>query len=488
MASTLRLDSHMRTRQLLVGAVGAAAVVIFGAAVAISGTEDTRAAPGVSAAEGLGIAVDTYVYGYPLVTMEMTRKVMTNIAQPDGHHAPVGQFANMRTYPTAQFKDVTAPNADTLYSVAWLDLAKEPYVFSIPEMKDRYFLMPMLDAWTNVFQVPGKRTTGTGPQKYAITGPGWKGTVPAGVTEYKSPTNLVWILGRIYSTGTPEDYAAVHKIQDDLSLVPLSAYGKPYTPPAGKVDPAVDMKTAVRDQVDRMDAASFFGFMAEALKRNPPAPEDAPMVDRMGKLGIVPGSDFDAKKLPPALGIALKTVPKLGQAKIMGHMKDAGTMENGWSVMTDTGKYGTDYLQRAAIAAFGLGANLPQDAVYPTSEKDAQGHDYEGAHKYVIHIEKGQEPPVRGFWSLTMYDDKFFFVPNPLNRYTLSARNEFTRNPDGSIDLYLQKDDPGGDKTANWLPAPAARFIPMMRLYWPNDTPPSILDGTWKPPAVRRVD
>ena len=196
----LRLDSRMRTRQLLVGALGTAAVVIFGAAVALSGTEDTRAAPAVSDAEGLGIAVDTYVYGYSLVTMEMTRKVMTNIAQPDGHHAPMGQFANMRTYPTAQFKDVTAPNADTLYSVAWLDLAKEPYVFSIPEMKDRYYLMPMLDAWTNVFQVPGKRTTGTGPQKYAITGPGWKGTLPAGVTEYKSPTNLVWILGRIYST------------------------------------------------------------------------------------------------------------------------------------------------------------------------------------------------------------------------------------------------------------------------------------------------
>ena len=172
----------------------------------------------------------------------------------------------------------------------------------------------------------------------------------------------------------------------------------------------------------------------------------------------------------------------------MGHVKDAGTMENGWIVMTETGKYGTDYLQRAAIAAVGLGANRPQDAVYPTSEKDTQGHDYDGAHKYVVHIEKGQEPPVRGFWSLTMYDDKFFFVPNPLNRYSLSARNEFTKNPDGSIDLYLQKDDPGGDKTANWLPAPAGRFIPMMRLYWPNDTPPTILNGTWKPPAVRRAD
>jgi hypothetical protein len=255
-AFELRFYPHMKTRQWLVGALGTGAVIIFGAAVAVSGTEDSRAAPAVSDAEGLGIAIDTYVYGYPLVTMEMTRKVMTNIAQADGHHAPMGQFANMRAYPTAQFRDVTAPNADTLYSSTWLDLSKEPYVLAIPEMKDRYYLMPMLDAWTNVFQVPGKRTTGTGPQKYAITGPDWTGKVPAGVTEYKSPTNLVWIIGRVYSTGTPEDYAAVHKIQDDLSLVPLSAYGKPYAPPAGKVDPAVDIKTPVRDQVDHMDAAS----------------------------------------------------------------------------------------------------------------------------------------------------------------------------------------------------------------------------------------
>ena len=158
----------------------------------------------------------------------------------------MGQFANARTYPDASFKDVTAPNADTLYSSAWLDLAKEPYILSLPDEGDRYFLIPMLDAWTTVFQVPGKRTTGDKAQKYAITGPNWKGELPKGVTEYKSPTNLVWIIGRTYCTGTPADYEAVHALQDKYSLVPLSAYGKPYTPPKGKVDPNIDMKTAVR--------------------------------------------------------------------------------------------------------------------------------------------------------------------------------------------------------------------------------------------------
>src|SRR5580700_2371814 len=208
--------------------------------------------------EALALATDAYVYGYPLVTMEMTRRVMTNVATVEAMRAPMGQFANAREYPSAAFRDVTAPNADTLYSTAWLDLAKEPYVLSIPDEADRYYLMPMLSGWTDVFEVPGKRTTGTKAQKYAITGPGWSGTLPAGITEYKSPTAMVWILGRTYCTGTPQDYKAVHAIQDQYSVVPLSAYGKPYTPPEGKVNPKIDMKTPVRDQVDRMDAATYF--------------------------------------------------------------------------------------------------------------------------------------------------------------------------------------------------------------------------------------
>jgi hypothetical protein len=197
----------------------------------------------VEGGEDFWLATDAYIYGYPLVTMETTRRIMTNVAAVEAMRGPMGQFIKARTYPDANFRDVTAPNADTLYTVAWIDVGKEPWVFSIPDMKDRYFLMPMLDGWTNVFQAPGKRTTGTGAQTYAITGPGWKGTLPSGVKEYKSPTSMVWILGRIYCTGTPEDYAAVHAAQDQFKLVPLSSYGKPYTPTAGTVDASVDMKT-----------------------------------------------------------------------------------------------------------------------------------------------------------------------------------------------------------------------------------------------------
>ncbi len=437
--------------------------------------------------EAAQIGTEAYIYGYPLVTMEMTRRVLTNAAAPDGKLAPMGQFARLRTYPTPADKEVTAPNADTLYTLAWLDLAKEPWVLSIPDARDRYYLMPMLSGWTDVFQVPGKRTTGTKAQTYAITGPGWKGTLPAGVKEYKSPTSMVWILGRIYCTGTPEDYKAVHALQDEFRLVPLSSYGKPYTPPPGKVDPSVDMKTAVREQVNRMSAGEYFKLLAALMKDNPPAAADAPMVANMAKIGIVPGQDFDIAQLDPAVQKGLRGVPKAGVETIMAHFKTAGKDVNGWVFTTKTGLYGTDYLQRALITAVGLGANRPQDAVYPTSEVDAEGKPYDGANKYVVHFAKGQVPPVRGFWSLTMYDDQYFFVPNPLNRYTLSSRFKFNYNKDGSLDLYIQQDSPGKGKEANWLPAPAGKFILMLRLYWPRERPPSIIDGTWKPPAVKRV-
>jgi hypothetical protein len=455
-------------------------------ALCASHSSAQQAAP-LSAEEATAIATDAYIYGYPLVTMEYTRRVLTNVAEPSALKAPMGQLARARAYPNAAFRDVTAPNADTLYTSGWLDLAKEPYVLSIPDAHGRYYLFPMLDAWTTVFQVPGKRTTGTGPQTYAITGPGWSGTLPAGVTEYKSPTDMVWILGRIYCTGTPEDYAAVHEMQDKITLVPLSSYGKPYTPPPATIDSNIDMKTAVRDQVNALDVTTYFNLMAQLMKDNPPTAEDGPMVASLAKIGIVPGQPFDITKLSPDAQNALKGIPKDAAIKIMGHFKDVGKKENGWTFFTKTGIYGTDYLNRAFVTAIGLGANRPQDAVYPTSEVDADGKPYSGANKYVMHFDKGATPPVDGFWSLTMYDAGYFFVDNPLNRYTLSARNKLKHNPDGSIDLYLQHENPGKARESNWLPAPADKFILMLRLYWPKETPPSILDGTWTIPAAKQV-
>ena len=437
--------------------------------------------------EDFWLATDAYIYGYPLVTMDMTRRVTTNVATPQGNRGPMTQFVKARKYPNALFRDVTAPNADTLYTTAWIDVGAEPWVLSIPDMKHRYYLMPMLDGWTNVFQVPGKRTTGTGAQTYAVTGPGWNGALPAGVKEYKAPTNMVWILGRIYCTGTPEDYKAVHEVQDQCKLVPLSAYGKPYTPPEGKIDPSIDMKTAVRDQVNRMDAVAYFTLLAQLMKTNPPSPADAPALAKYAKIGLVPGKDFDASKLRADFA---KRIPEIAFDRIMLQLKINKDVKeiNGWGYITKTGLYGTDYLMRALVTAIGLGANRPQDAIYPTSLKDAEDRSYDGANRYVMHFAKGELPPVEGFWSLTMYNAEYFFVANPINRYSISPlRQNLKSNLDGSVDLLIQKDSPGADKESNWLPAPGGQFILMLRMYWPDETAPSILDGTWTIPPVKKV-
>ena len=198
--------------------------------------------------------IDAYIYAYPLVTMELTRRSQTNVVAAEGSKAPMGAFARLRGYPAVDDHAVTAPNADTLYTMLWLDVTKEPWIVSVPDMHGRYYLLPLLDGWTTVFADPGKRTTGTGAQKFAITGPGWSGTLPPGVTEYKSATGIVWMLGRLYCTGTPEDYKEVHALQDQMSAVPLSSYGKPYTAPPGVIDPSIDTKTGIRDQVNALDS------------------------------------------------------------------------------------------------------------------------------------------------------------------------------------------------------------------------------------------
>ncbi len=442
------------------------------------------ASPAVSAADAVKIATDAYIYGYPLVTMEFTRRSLTNVASNDGKAAPMGQLVRFRAYPPADDHRVTAPNADTLYTQAWLDVTAEPYVLKIPDAHGRYYLMPMLSGWTDVFQVPGKRTTGTGAQAYLITGPGWHGTVPAGLTQLKSPTGMVWLLGRIYCTGTPQDYAAVHAMQDAMVLEPLSALGRPYTPPPGKIHPAWQSTLSVRDQVNGMTLDQYFTELAKLMVENPPAAADAPMVAEMAKIGLIPGKPFVSSNLGSDAAAAVQSVPKAAFGQIMAHYAQSGTLKNGWTYTTDAGTYGTHYLQRAFITAIGLGANRPQDAVYPTSDAPSANEKYDGSVTRVMHFAKGTLPPVNGFWSLTMYTPDYFFYPNALNKYTVSARNTLETNADGSTDLYIAHEQPAGVPQSNWLPSPAGAYVLMMRLYWPKATPPSIIDGTWAPPAA----
>ena len=430
-------------------------------------------------------AIQAYVYGYPLVTMEMTRRIMTNTVGPSMTRSPMSQFANVRNFIKAGFNEVTAPNADTLYSIAWLDLSTEPYILHIPDLNGRFFLMELLSGWTEVFASLGKRTIGTLGGDYAITGPNWHGILPKGIRGIKSPTNMVWILGRTYCTGTPEDYESVHQIQDQYSLIPLSSFGKNFVPPEGTVDQTLDMETAVRDQVNALNAQSFFSMLAQLMKDNPPAEEDSPIVKKLARLGIIPGQEFDIRKQDPKIAKALEKASKLGVKGIIS-FDTSKKVKNGWFYDLDLGQYGTRYLERAYAAYVGLGANLAQDAIYPITSVDSNGKPLTGKYKYVVHFNEGELPPVHAFWSLTMYDANYFFVDNPIDRYNINERDQrlFQINKDGSIDLFIQNTAPDHEKEPNWLPAPKGNFVLALRIYWPHK---SALNGTWVPPVIKRV-
>jgi hypothetical protein len=345
--------------------------------------------------------------------------------------------------------------------------------------------MPILDAWTNIFASPGKRTTGTKAGNFAITGPGWKGTLPAGLAELKSPTNMAWIIGRTQTNG-PADYPAVRAIQDGYRLTPLSAFGKRYVAPQGKVDPNVDMKTPPVEQLKKMSAAAFFDRLATLLKANPPPASEAPILEKLKAMGIVPGEKFELAKLDPATAKGLEKSVDVAIEKLGAAAKETGAGVNGWRIPPKLlGNFGSDYGLRAAVALIGLGANLPQDAVYPSAFVDADGKPLDGANRYVIHFDKGATPPVEAFWSITLYGADSFFVANPINRYAISSWMPLKKNADGSLDIYVQRDSPGRDKDANWLPSGDKGFNLTLRMYWPKEKPPSILDGSWKPPAVK---
>ncbi len=459
------------------------------AALAISGmagsTASAQLAQPVSEQEAYEIARDAYVYAYPMVIMEITRRVATNVAQPEGMRGPMNQIANARAFPDASFTDVVRPNADTLYSAMNLDVSKEPMVFSVPDSGGRYYLLPMLDMWTDVFTSPGKRTTGTGAQTFAVVGPHWQGQLPKGVEAIRSPTSSVLMIGRTQTNGKA-DYAAVHQFQDGLKAVPLSHYGKAYTPPKGTVNASQDM-SAPPDQVAKMDAATYFSTFAELMKTNPPHGNDYPILARMKRIGIEPGKSFALASASPEAQRALRAAAPDALKQIEGAFRTSGVQANGWRTnLTAIGTYGTDYLHRAGVAFAGLGANTIEDAVYPTAITDAAGQPFSSDRRYVLHFNKDQIPPARAFWSLTMYNDRQLFAANPINRYAIGDRDKLAFGPDGSLDLYIQRESPGPDKGSNWLPTPASGpFTMNLRLYWPER---QVLDGSWAPPGVTPVE
>lgn len=431
------------------------------------------------------IALEGYAYFYPLVTMELTRRQLTNnpLGQAVGH-GPMNTFVHIRQFPTADFREVVRPNFDTLYSSAWLDLRDGPVIVSAPDTGGRYYLLPMYDMWTDVFAAPGWRTSGTGAAAWAVVPPGWTGTLPEGVSAIHAPTSTIWIIGRTQTNG-PADYDAVNKLQDGFAITPLTRWGEVPQPVTATIDPTIDMETEPLRQVNALPAADYFSLAAELMKSYPPHLADWSILARLRHLGIVPGKSFDPASVSKEITEAINGVPAEAQQHMKAVLPTMARVANGWSMNTDTmGVYGNYYLKRAIVTMAGLGANSVEDAIYPLQETDADGNGTDGSSRYVLHFDAGQQPPVDAFWSVTMYDQEGFQIANPIDRFAVGDRDALQPGQDGSLDIYVQHTSPGPNKESNWLPAPTGPFSLCLRLYAPR---PAALDGRWNPPPLRRL-
>jgi hypothetical protein len=461
-----------------------AAALVFGLGFATAiATESAALAQSAAASpdEARKTAGQAYVFAYPLVLMEMTRRANTQNGSPRF----VNHFVHARTFPNERFRQVVRPNADTLYSASWLDLSQEPMLLHVPDTKGRYYLMQVLDAWTETVASPGKRTTGTDERWFAIVGPGWKGKLPEDVQRIDCPTNTAWLLGRTQTNG-PADYDFVHVIQEGYQLAPLSAY------PAGQPPVALSDLAQLQGansvppppvQVAHMSTAEFFQLFAQLLVKNPPHTwDDVAIIRQFARIGIAAGKPFPAVKLSTeqlkgvedGAQAAAKAIDAFDRSKLpLG--------KTGWTLPGQYGNYGANYQVRALAARYFLGILPAQDAVYLSAVRDSAGDPFQGSKQYTVHFEKGQTPPVRAFWSLTMYDDQGYFIANPIQRFAIGDRDALRFNADGSLDIYIQHESPGADKESNWLPAPAAGFNLALRMYWPV---PAVINGEWTPPAV----
>lgn len=439
----------------------------------------------VSEDEAYAIGLDAYTYAYPMVLMEVSRRVLTNAGTPGRPRAPMNRFAHMRTYPDADFREVVRPNADTLYSTLWFDVGKEPLVVTMPNTAGRYHVVPIMDMWTEVFATLGTRTTGNEGGTFALVGPHWQGSLPAGMRMVRSPTENGWIIGRIQTNGAP-DYDHVHGLQAGYAATPLSLWGKDVEATSRpQPDPAVDMQTPPVAQVAKMSPAAFYALFAETLKRNPPHATDYAILLRMEQVGLSPGKSFDLDQADPAVQRGLSRAAVDAYRRIVDNRTRVRLTPNGWVALGNAlGVYGNDYLQRAFIAYAGLGALPPEEAIYPMAPIDSDRRPLSGAARYTLHFEKDQLPPADAFWSLTMYGADQFFVANPIDRFAIGDRDKLRFNPDGSLDLYIQHDSPGDARQSNWLPAPVGPFSMNLRLYLPRR---EALDGRWTPPAIRKT-
>ena len=434
----------------------------------------------------LELGIEAYISGYPLVLADTTRRVMTSYAGSGVRaRAPINQFGHLRAFPDHAFTDLVSPNADALSSTAWLSLAREPKILSVPPIAGRYAAVTLLDAWTNVRASLGTRTMAAGGH-LAIVGPRWHGPLPSGIAVIEVPTNLAWIAGQIETRGT-HDYAAVHAIQDQFALTPLRSWGQPSAVPLPAPNQlGLDTITPPTQQVLRMEARTFFSRLNHLMRDNAPAAADAPALERLAAIGIAPGEPFDLYGFEPQTIESLERSAKAGQAVLVAESRQPPRDRvNGWDVLpSQTGAYGTDYTYRAVVALVAFGAGVPADCWYARATVDGANHSLTGQHRYMIRFPTGHLPPAAA-WSISLYDMRHALVPNAIDRHALGSHDPLAVASDGSTTICIQRERPDDDREPNWLPAPDGMFTLGARLFGP---PPSILNGGWRLPAVERVD
>ncbi len=441
-----------------------------------------------SVAETKAIAEEGFIYGLPLV---MNYAVMQEFAVDKNSgqfKAPFNQIQNEHRVATPEDTAVITPNSDTPYSFVWLDLRAEPMVISVPAVeKDRYYAVQFIDGNTYNYGYIGSRATGNEAGHYLVVGPDWKGEKPTGIKQVfqsTTPFSLALFRTQLFNPG---DMPKVEKIQSGYKAQALSAFLKKPAPPAA---PKIDFLPATTAGIKE----NFFQYLDAALQYVPVTSRDKAIRARLASIGIGPGKTFEFKDLSLEHKAAFLLAMKEGDDKVDEWLSSGMKQINGWNVgafFGDESFFNGNWLMRAGAAKGGLYGNDAVEAMYPYTRTDAKGETLDGSkHKYTITFAPGQLPPVNAFWSVTMYDGKSqLLINNPINRYLINSPmlSSMQKNPDGSLTLYIQKDSPGKALEANWLPAPNDTIYLVMRLYWPKDTPPSILPagaGTWKPPGL----
>jgi hypothetical protein len=430
------------------------------------------------------IAEDLYIYGYPLLLTNASRRSRTAAADSAFQNVPTNQFAHGPRLPAPHDKGVH-PNPDVLSSSAWLQLSREPVVLTIPHTH-RYHLLSCFSGWYEIFETFSPRTKGMEGGHFAFVGPQWSGKLPLGVDRIVAPTETVYLDGWFAVTAV-EDMSLVHAVQDHFRLTPLSEWGSSSRPHSHPFALDGDHKTTPQERVARLDPCQVYILLSKLLRRNPTQATDADSIAEFARIGFFPGKEFTSDMSPPYTMEAMYRAVPAARLRIAKAERDTGRRitTNNWWLHVHPGSYGTNYLDRAVAAHSGLPGALAEDLVCLHTSVDHTGDLLKGRNRYVIKFRGDLLPPVNAFWSITPYNSRQHLVENENHRYVIGCRNRLRLNPDGSLSIHIQHDWPGETMDSNWLPAPKDAFNLAFRMYWPK---PDVFTEIWRPPAVMRTN